>query len=95
MPVCRQKLNDSGQDVPVQFVQADAQQLRSLQHGGTQDAVDTDSNQQQSQQLQHSGFDTIVDSFGLCSHSSPVDALKVCSTPSSTVCCSLLWKTLQ
>lgn len=89
MPVCRQKLNDSGREVPVHFVQADAQQLRSLQSDSTRSTADMDSSQQQSQQLHHSGFDTIVDSFGLCSHSSPVDALKVCSTPSSTVCCSL------
>lgn len=80
----RQKLDDSRQEVPVQFVQADAQQLRSLQPG-CKCIADTDSDQQHGQQQQHSGFDTIVDSFGLCSHSSPVDALKVCSTASSTV----------
>lgn len=30
-----------------------------------------------SQKLPQDGFDTVIDTFGLCSHASPVEALKV------------------
>ena len=78
----RQKRDQCHPDVPVTFYMSDAQRMLSNDDDSSQEDTSkvqqpTSTYQDKLQTFSPAQFDTVIDTFGLCSHADPVAALKV------------------
>lgn len=78
----RQKREKYHADVPVTFYLSDAQRMLSNDDVSSQENTSkvqhpTSTYQDKLQTFSPAQFDTVIDTFGLCSHADPVAALKV------------------